>query len=167
MTPSWRAFRIFRLLGWNLRDIAALKRSHVAQAIAAKPRFRLTSSRPSVRSARRSPDVEVPGGQSQGQRSCRVSKGIQLAKDGYFGKFQPLAEQMRKISAEGAAYPMSLPQWVDTTTPQLFTLLEIMYGAGVASEAYTAAQEHAAILSLIVSLSLWRSVPVRMSCRAC
>jgi methyl-accepting chemotaxis protein len=49
---------------------------------------------------------------------------------------------------------MSLPQWVDTTTPQLFTLLEIMYGAGVASEAHTAAQQHAAILSLILSCSL-------------
>ena len=63
---------------------------------------------------------------------------MQLAEDGYYGKFQPLAEQMRKLSAEGVAYPMSLPQWVDTTTPQLFTLLEIMYGAGEASEAYTA-----------------------------
>ena len=31
-----------------------------------------------------------------------------VAKDGYYGKFQPLADEMRKVSGEGAAYPMSL-----------------------------------------------------------
>ena len=67
-----------------------------------------------------------------------VMKGVQSAKDGYYAKFQPLADEMRKVSAAGAAYPMSTQQWVDTTTPLLFTLLDIMYGAGEASEGYTA-----------------------------
>jgi methyl-accepting chemotaxis protein len=57
---------------------------------------------------------------------------------------------MRKVSAEGAAYPMSLPQWVDTTTPLLFTLLDIMYGAGEASEAHTKQLEKSALVTLIM-----------------
>jgi methyl-accepting chemotaxis protein len=153
--PELARLSNIRLLGWNLRDIAGFERSHVAHAIAAKtpiPADKLAAIgeiRAQITLMWRFLEGNLKASDHPG-----VSKGIQLAKDGYFGKFQPLAEQMRKVSAEGAAYPMSLPQWVDTTTPQLFTLLEIMYGAGVASEAYTAAQEHAAILSLIVSLSL-------------
>ena len=144
-----------RLLGWNLRDIAGFERSHVAQAIAAKaaiPADKLAAIGEIC--AQIALMWRFLEGNFKANDHPGVIKGVQLAKDGYFGKFQPLAEQMRKVSAEGAAYPMSLPQWVDTTTPQLFTLLEIMYGAGVASEAHTAAQRHAAILSLILSCSL-------------
>jgi methyl-accepting chemotaxis protein len=83
-----------------------------------------------------------------------VMKGVQSAKDGYYAKFQPLADEMRKASANGAAYPMSTQQWVDTTTPLLFTLLDIMYGAGEASEAYTASLHSAALIKLGVSIGL-------------
>ena len=153
--PELARLSNMRLLGWNLRDIAGFERSHVAQAIAAKaaiPADKLAAIgeiRAQIALMWRFLEGNFKANDHPG-----VIKGVQLAKDGYFGKFQPLAEQMRKVSAEGAAYPMSLPQWVDTTTPQLFTLLEIMYGAGVASEAHTAAQRHAAILSLILSCSL-------------
>src|SRR5215510_7821595 len=153
--PELARLSNIRLLGWNLRDIAGFERSHVAQAISAKtpiPADKLAAIgeiRAQIALMWRFLEGNLKANDHPG-----VSKGIQLAKDGYFGKFQPLAEQMRKISAEGAAYPMSLPQWVDTTTPQLFTLLEIMYGAGVASEAHTAAQQQAAISSLIVSCIL-------------
>jgi methyl-accepting chemotaxis protein len=76
---------------------------------------------------------------------------VQSAKDGYYAKFQPLADDMRKVSAAGAAYPMTTQQWVDTTTPLLFTLLDIMYGAGEASESYTAGLESTAMAKLAVS----------------
>ena len=65
-------------------------------------------------------------------------KGLQSIKDGYFGKFQPLAAQMREASATGN-YPMTLPQWVDVSTPLLATILDVMEGANHASEARTAA----------------------------
>ena len=90
----------------------------------------------------------------KGDEHPAVVKGIQLAKDGYFAGFQPLADQMRKQSAEGTPFAMSQQQWVDTTTPQLFTLLEIMYGAGEASEAHTAEAGSAALRSLMLSLAL-------------
>ena len=50
-----------------------------------------------------------------------LTKGLQSINDGYFGKFQPLADTMRKASAEGAKYPMPLPDWVKASTPLLAT----------------------------------------------
>jgi methyl-accepting chemotaxis protein len=153
--PELARLSNIRLLAWNLRDIAGFERSHVAAAIAAKaaiPADKLAAIG-EIRAQIALMWRFLEGNFKAGDHPA-VIKGVQLAKDGYFGKFQPLAEQMRKVSAEGASYPMSLPQWVDTTTPQLFTLLEIMYGAGVASEAHTAAQQHAAIISLILSCGL-------------
>ena len=79
---------------------------------------------------------------------------MQSAKDGYYAKFLPLADEMRKVSANGAAYSMSTQQWVDTTTPLLFTLLDIMYGAGEASEAYTASLQSAVLTKLGLSIGL-------------
>jgi len=144
-----------RMLAWNLRDIAGIERSHIAAAIPSKsaiPTDKLTAiseNRAQIALMWRF----MQAGLKQNEHPAIV-KGVQLAKEGYFAGFQPLADQMRKASAEGAAYPMAQQQWVDTTTPQLFTLLEVMYGAGVASEAHTAAARAAALKSLIMSLVL-------------
>ena len=80
-------------------------------------------------------------------------KGLQSIQDGYFGKFQPLAAQMREASATGK-YPMSLPQWVDISTPLLATILDVMEGANQASEARTAAFRADATRSLATNVGL-------------
>ncbi|MBC7584481.1 MAG: HAMP domain-containing protein [Tardiphaga sp.] len=144
-----------RMLAWNLREIAGIERSHIAAAIPSKsaiPADKLTAigeNRAQIALMWKF----VQAGLKANEHPA-ITKGVQLAKEGYFAGFQPLADQMRKVSAEGAAYPMAQQQWVDTTTPQLFTLLEVMYGAGVASEAHTAAAQGTALQSLIISLVL-------------
>jgi methyl-accepting chemotaxis protein len=155
LDPELGRLTNLRILAWNLRDIAGFERSHIAQAIAAKtpiPADKLSAIaevRAQVTLMWRLLQINLAP-----QDSAPLLKGLQLAKDGYFGKFQPLADQMRKTSAEGANYPMSVPQWVDATTPLLFTLLEIMYGAGEASEQYTAQVERGALLTLLVAVAL-------------
>jgi len=151
--PELARLSNIRLLAWNLRDTAGLERSHVGQAISAKtaiPADKLTA----INEIRAQVTLmwRLLQNNLKTDEHPAITKGIQLAKDGYFGAFQPLADQMRKISAEGAVYPMSATQWVDTTTPQLFTLLEIMYGAGAASEDYIAGANGAALRWLIMSL---------------
>jgi methyl-accepting chemotaxis protein len=154
--PELARLSNLRILAWNLRDIAGFERSHIAAAISAKgaiPADKLAAIgeiRAQITLMWRLLQIDLkPQGEAAG-----VTKGLQLAKDGYFGKFQPLAEQMRKISSEGAAYPMGTQQWVDTTTPLLFTLLEIMYGAGEASEAHTANLQANALFRLVTDLAL-------------
>ena len=107
--PSSRRLSNVRILAWNLRDIAGFERSHIAQSISAKsaiPADKLAAI--SEVRAQVATDVAPVADQPRASRSIpAVAKGLQRAKDGYFAKFQPLADQMRKISAEGAAYPMS------------------------------------------------------------
>src|SRR5262245_45373843 len=109
-----------RILAWNLRDIAGFERSHIAQSISAKtpiPADKLTAIaevRAQVALMWRLLQINI-----KAQEHPQVAKGLQSAKDGYFAKFQPLADQLRKVSGDGAAYTMTAPQWVDTTTPLL------------------------------------------------
>ena len=144
-----------RMLAWNLRDIAGIERSHIAAAIPSKsaiPADKLTQigeNRAQIALMWKF----LQAGLKENEHPA-ITKGVQLAKEGYFAGFQPLADKMLKASAAGAAYSMAQQQWVDTTTPQLFTLLDVMYGAGVASEAHTAAAQAAALQSLFISLAL-------------
>jgi methyl-accepting chemotaxis protein len=154
--PELSRLTTIRVLAWNLREISGLERSHIAGAIPTKsaiPADKLVAIAGIRGQMALVWRVVQQIGLKQNEHPA-ITRGVQLAKDGYFAGFEPLADQMRKASADGAAYPMSQQQWVDTTTPQLFTLLEIMYGAGVASEAHMAAAQGAALQTLIVSLIL-------------
>jgi methyl-accepting chemotaxis protein len=154
--PELSRLTTIRVLAWNLREISGLERSHIAAAIPTKsaiPADKLVAIAGIRGQMALVWRVVQQIGLKQNEHPA-IARGVQLAKDGYFAGFEPLADQMRKASADGAAYPMSQQQWVDTTTPQLFTLLEIMYGAGVASEAHMAAAQGAALQTLIVSLIL-------------
>ncbi len=144
-----------RMLAWNLREIAGIERSHVAAAIASNSPI---SAGNLVAIGENRAQIALlwrllQAGLNADEHPA-ITRGVQLAKDGYFAGFQPLADQMRKASAEGGRYPMSQQQWVETTTPQLLTLLEVMYGAGSASESYTAAAQQTALRSLIICLIL-------------
>jgi len=55
---------------------------------------------------------------------------------------------MRKIGADGAKYPMTAPQYVDESTPQLGTLLEVMQAAGVASETHATCDHRSGVLGI-------------------
>ncbi len=76
------------------------------------------------------------------------------AKAGYFAKFQPLADQLRKVSMEGGQYPLTLPQWVDTSTPLLATILDVMNGASAASETHTDELQRSSWNSVMLAVAL-------------
>jgi methyl-accepting chemotaxis protein len=155
LEPELARLSTIRILAWNLRDTAGFERSHVGAAISSKTPIAadklaaIGEIRAQIETMWKLLNISLREKDLPG-----VMKGVQSAKEGYFAKFQPLAEEMRKISAAGAAYPMSLAQWVETTTPLLFTLLDIMYGAGEASEAYTASLHSAALVKLGSSVGL-------------
>ena len=155
LDPELSRLANVRVLSWNMRDIAGRERATVAQAISAKaaiPPENLTSIA-SIRA-----QVGLMWRLLQNNISHRehdlVLKGVESAKNGYFAKFQPLADQMRKISAEGAAYPMNNAQWADATTPLLATILDVMEGASTASENYTAELKRNAWNTLALSAGL-------------
>jgi methyl-accepting chemotaxis protein len=155
LDPELGRLSNIRILAWNLRDTAGFERSHIAQSISAKtpiPADKLVAIN-EIR-AQLATMWKLLGISLREKDHAGVMAGVQSAKDGYYAKFQSLADEMRKVSAAGGAYPMSTQQWVDTTTPLLFTLLDIMYGAGQASETYTASLHDGAVVKLGLSLGL-------------
>ena len=155
MDPELFRLSNIRVLAWNTRDVAGQERATIAQAISAKaaiPPANLTkieSIRAQVELMWRLLDGNLTSNEHDG-----VKKGVESAKAGYFAKFQPLADQMRKVSMDGGQYPMELTQWVDTTTPLLATILDAMDGASAASEQHTAGLMRAGWNSFILSAVL-------------
>ena len=139
MDPELARLANIRIYAWNMRDIGGSERSTLAQSISA--------------------GTAIPAGNLQKIHIIRaqvdlmwrllqaslveaehptITTAVKAATESYFGKFRSLSNEMQKVSAAGGKYPMATDQWVDTTTPLLATLLEVMNGAGAASEAYTA-----------------------------
>ena len=155
MDPELSRLANIRILSWNMRDTAGRERATISQALSAKTTIppenlaRISAVRAQVGLMARLLEANL-----RTDEHASVTKGMQSAKDGYFGKFQPLGEQMRKASLEGGNYPMPLSQWVDTSTPLLATILDVMNGASEASEAHTAKLKQTSWNSLVMSVAL-------------
>ena len=150
--PALARLASIKELGWRLRDMAGQERSIVASAIssaAAIPADGITNATAfrarvfvlwdQVRNLTLDPET-----------SPAIIAAMRGAELQYFKDFIGLADEMRKLSANGAKYPMNANQWVDTTT----SLLEVMYAAGKASERYTETARTDAFRSLVVSAGL-------------
>lgn len=143
-----------RVIAWNMRDTAGRERATISQAVSSKTPLTATNVafintiRAQVGQFWALLQTNLIDDEHQS-----LVKGLQSIKDGYFGKFQPLAGQMREASASGN-YPMTLPQWVDVSTAMLATILDVMEGANQASEARTAAFRADATRSLIINAGL-------------
>ena len=155
LNPELSRLANIRVLSWNMRDTAGRERAAIAQAISAKAAIS-PESLTSIASIRAQVGLmwRLLQNNINHHEHALVLKGVHSAKDGYFAKFQPLADQMRKVSAEGANYPMNNAQWADATTPLLATILDVMEGASAASETYTADLKHNAWNMLVLSIGL-------------
>jgi methyl-accepting chemotaxis protein len=141
-----------RILSWNMRDTAGRERAAISQSMSSKTPLspeQLTN----INAIRAQVALmwRLLQGNIESNEHPAVAKGLASIKASYFAKFQPLAEEMRKISVANGDYPMPLSQWVETTTPLLETILDVMYGACDASEAHTLNLQNAALNNLIVS----------------
>ena len=143
-----------RVISWNMRDTAGRERATISQAMSSKSPLNatniafITSIRAQVAQFWALLQTNLVANEHPS-----LVKGLQSIQDGYFGKFQPVAAQMREASATGK-YPMSLPEWVDISTPLLATILDVMEGANQASEARTAAFRADAMRSLATNVGL-------------
>ena len=152
MDPELARLAAIRIYAWNMRDIGGSERSTLAQSISSGAAIppanleRIQVIRSQIALLWRLLQATLIDGEH-----ATITAGVKAATDGYFGKFQPLADGVRKISAAGGKYPMDNDQWVDTTTPLLATLLDIMNGAGAASEAYTRDLISSALRTLTIS----------------
>jgi len=155
MDPELARLAAIRIYAWNMRDIGGSERSTLAQSISAGTAIpaanleRIQVIRSQVALLWRLLQASLIDGEH-----ATITAGVKAATDGYFGKFQPMADDIRKISAAGGKYPMNNDQWVDTTTPLLATILDVMNGAGKASEAYTEELQQSGMTTLAINITL-------------
>src|SRR6195256_1884796 len=83
-----------------------------------------------------------------------IKEAMLTAREQYFKGFRGRVDEMRKIGADGAKYPMTAPQYVDESTPQLGTLLGVLQAAGVASETHATATIDRAFWELMIAAAL-------------
>ena len=152
--PALARLASIKELGWRMRDMSGSERSIIASAIAsggAIPAEGLTNA--TAFRAR----VSVLWDQLRNltldpTTDPAIIAAMKNAEQKYYKDFLGLADEMRKISASGGKYPMTASQWVDTSTPQIGSLLEVMYAAGKASEAYSTRLSDAAFRGMVIEL---------------
>jgi len=155
MDPELARLAAIRIYAWNMRDIGGSERSTLAQSISAGTAIpaanleRIQVIRSQVALLWRLLQASLIDGEH-----ATITAGVKSATEGYFGKFQPLANEIRKVSAAGGKYPMDNDQWVDTTTPLLATILDVMNGAGKASETYTDDLQRSGMTTLAINVAL-------------
>ena len=139
--PQLARLASIKEIGWRMRDTSGMERSNTASAIAAGTP--LAADRAAANSETRS-RVDLLWQQLQNltqeaDTHPAIRDAMRQAQEQYFKNFRALNDEMRKLGDAGAKYPVTAPQFVDTTTPQIGTLLAVLYAAGTASEAHTKA----------------------------
>jgi methyl-accepting chemotaxis protein len=154
--PQLALLASIKEIGWQMRDWSGKERSNVASSIAA--------------GAALTPDMIAANTQYRARVDMlwdllqhltydpdthpAIKEAMLTAREQYFKGFRGRADEMRKIGADGAKYLMTAPQYVDESTPQLGTLLEVMQAAGVASEARATATIDRAFWELMIAAAL-------------
>jgi len=154
--PQLALLASIKEIGWQMRDWSGKERSNVASSIAA--------------GAALTPDMILANAQFRARVDMlweqlqhltydpdthpAIKEAMVTAREQYFKGFRGRADEMRKIGADGAKYPMTAPQYVDESTPQIGTLLEVMQAAGVASEAHATATIDRAFWELMIAAAL-------------
>src|SRR5215813_3979525 len=139
-------------LGFNMRDIAGLERSNIAQSISAGTPI---ATEKVVANAAFRAQVDALWSQLthltlDADTHPAIRTAMSLAREHYFRDFRTLADEMKKASVAGGKYRMETLPWVDTTTPQLGKLLEVMYAASQASEQVTASALDRSLRHLLI-----------------
>jgi methyl-accepting chemotaxis protein len=143
-------------LGWRMREISGFERSNIAQAIATgtpMPPERLAANA-ALRAQVEVLWQELGNLTAAEDTNPAIRHAMAGAREKYFGAFVRRADEMRKASLEGGRYGVTSAEWVDTTTPQIGALLDVMYAAGEASEAHAAAVKSSAFATLGLDVGL-------------
>ena len=151
--PALERLATVKEIGWRMRDFAGRERSSVSQAIASGQPFSAATLAASAGFRAR---VEVLWQQLENLTSepgtfPAIRNAMAAAKEQYFGAFLKLNDDLRKLDEDGGKYGITASDYVTKTSPQIDTLLKVMYAAGEASEAHTAAAASEAVTGLAVT----------------
>src|SRR3972149_12202667 len=134
--PQLERLATIKEIGWRLRDYSGQERAVIASAIASGSAIPAEGWAAIVGHRAR---VAVLWDQLQNLTADvgtnpAIIGAMRGAQEKYFKDFLSFSNEMKKIGDAGGKYPISSAQWVDTTTPQIGSLLDVLYPAAKASE---------------------------------
>ena len=153
--PTLASLAVIKELGWRMRDVSGQERSNISSAIASGAPVPPAAL---IHNAGTRAQANVLWAQLENltagpETHPEIKAAMAAARDQYFAAFRKLADDMKAVGdAEGSKYPITATQYVETTTPQIGTLLNVMYAAGKASEAHSATLKAGALTVLIIDL---------------
>jgi methyl-accepting chemotaxis protein len=154
--PQLASLASIKEIGWQMRDVSGKERSNVASSIAAGAA--LTPDMIAANAGFRA-RVDMLWEQLQHLTSDpdthpAIKEAMRGAQDQYFKGFRGRADELRKTGAEGAKYPLTAPQYVDESTPQIGALLDVLRAARIASESRATAIIDRAFWELMIAAGL-------------
>ncbi|MBB5694274.1 methyl-accepting chemotaxis protein [Muricoccus pecuniae] len=137
--PVLARLAVVKEIGWRLRDVAGAERSNVSSAMSAgQPVAPDRVAQNATIRARVDLLWNMLGNlanETDPATHAALVEAVATAKREYFTGFRNLADEMVRAGAVMGSYPMEPARFVETTTAQLGTLLQVMHAAGRASEA--------------------------------
>ena len=146
---------VIKEIGWKMREFSGLARAAVAGAVAAgtpipADRVALLADESARVNALW---LVLENLTKDADTDQAIASALAGAREKYFKGFVPLVDRMRK-AGEGGHYPMTAAQFVDTTNPQIDSLLAVMHAASDASDGRLQAMTDGAFGRLLGSLAL-------------
>ncbi|MDE2375817.1 HAMP domain-containing methyl-accepting chemotaxis protein [Bradyrhizobium sp.] len=153
--PTLTTLAAIKETGWRMREVSGFERANVAGAIAAGTA--IPADRLAFNAGTRA-QVDVLWGllknlTADAATDQQIRQAMTGAQELYFDKFRKLADDMKKAGDEGK-YPVTAPDYVATTNPQIDSLLAVMQAASRASESHTAKLQAAAFRSMVTAIIL-------------
>ena len=147
-------------LGWRMREIGGRERSNVSAGIASGTPITPELSRANqiIRANVSLLWSELETLTLDPQVFPQLRLAMAQAQRLYFKDFWTLADQMREFGGPGKPYPLKPAEWVETTTPQIGSLLGILKAAIAESESQADALKDEA------RTGLFRSVAMMLVC---
>jgi methyl-accepting chemotaxis protein len=156
--PTLARLATIKEVGWEMRDFSGRERSNISQAIASGQPVAPAARGQNVAHRAR---VEVLWQQLENltldpATHPAIRQAMEIAREQYFGTFLRLDDDLVQRGDSGGKYGVSAADYVATTTPQIGSLLDVMYTADTASEAYaeTLASSTRDTLWITVSLAV-------------
>jgi methyl-accepting chemotaxis protein len=147
---------VIKELGWRMRDMAGKERSFIGSSISAAAPFT-----PDMLRNGASYRATVDGYWkvlnelvTDDDADAPIRNAMAVAQTEYFEGFRTAADEMRAIGDAGAVYPITASEWTTKTTPQLGTLLAVLYAAAEVSEVHLQAELSGDLRDLVQSVAL-------------
>lgn len=151
--PSLMRLAAIKEIGWRMRDFSGHERAVIAGAIASAAQIP-ADKMPLIAESRTRVSLLWAQLQNLANGSGAhpaIMEAMRGAEAKYFKEFLSLADDLRKVSDAKGVYPLTATQWVDTSTPLIGSLLEVLHAAGKVSEAITKASLERAYLDLMTA----------------